>query len=1004
MRARLCGNTRTVVFLIGVLVLCLPSARGEDPTGLRDHFVTPPDDCRPQTRWWWMGNAVTKEEISRQLRQMHDQGLRGVEQISMEPVYEKGSVPYLSDAYFDLLKHVVAEARTLGMSVSLNFGGPGWVWGGDWIPREERNATLVASSLLLTGPTSVVMPLPTDAALSSYPADPTLRTIPPDYQLLAVVAGRVREGVLDPQSFQVLTDRLRDRRLPWQVPEGTWRVMAFWTSTLDNSVNHLDAKAMRHYVDYLGKKYSDALGDALGTTVESLFGDSFEVPRYRNGLYWCDSFPQEFRARKGYDLISYLPALWWEVGPLTPKIRYDVNEVLHQLAMEAFFGTFGEWCRAHGIRSRVQPYGFVSDNLEGAGAVDIPEMEVTAGEKDAVPWFDPRISPREYVASGAHLAGRNVVSVEAYTYLHWEPYRATLEELKIASDIFLRSGANRFMNHGFLASPESDITPTRGFFPAIHISPDNVWWRYYHHLSDYLGRCCYLLRQGSYCADVAIYSPLANQWTLDVLNARRWSRDFEWGELSRLLISNGYAYDLVNDDTLQHHASFDKTALHLGAMTYRVLILPNITALPLETLRSVEAYVHQGGTVVALERVPEASCGLANWQDADREVREIVARLFTAPAGREDVGRQTLGQGTTYWINQVFDRREFLDRHSSSFDPFLNAIRRHVAPDMAIDFEREGLRNNEGLCFLHRRQESRDIYFVANVQDRPIDWLVGFRVDKAVPWRWDPNTGQIAETFEYQERDGSTVLPLRLRPYGSTLLVFEKSPPRPHVVATSLAKIEQVEDRRVAGWTDREGDHFATLESGEVCRATVHQLPAPLRVANSWHMVLESPHFARLEQRLDTLVSWTDLPAARHFSGTGVYTTDFELPDAYLRNDLELPLDLGVVGNVAEVRLNGQPVGTTWMRGQPLELSGVARAGRNRLEISVTNTLINRVSGWTTFPDVPQELQPRLGHGLPEGQAMRLLGFSPLPRSGLLGPVEIHPYQRLELSQPPRKP
>ena len=82
--------------------------------------------------------------------------------------------------------------------------------------------------------------------------------------------------------------------------------------------------------------------------------------------------------------------------------------------------------------------------------------------------------------------------------MHWEPYRATLEELKIAGDMFLLAGANKFVNSGFIASPERDIAPSRGFYAAIHISPDNVWWPYYHFLSDYVARCCYLLRQGEF--------------------------------------------------------------------------------------------------------------------------------------------------------------------------------------------------------------------------------------------------------------------------------------------------------------------------------------------------------------------------------------------------------------------------------------------------------------------------------------------------------------------------
>ncbi len=187
-----------------------------------------------------------------------------------------------------------------------------------------------------------------------------------------------------------------------------------------------------------------------------------------------------------------------------------------KLEWKRFFETFLDWCAAHGVQGRIQPYGFSTDNIQASGITHIPEMEITAGEKDAVPWFDTRIGPKKYVASGAHLYGRNVVSTEAYTFLHWQPFRATLEELKIASDVFLKTGANKFYNHGYTCSPERDAVPTRSMGAAIHISHDNVWWKYYPCLSTYIARCCYLLRQGEYTADIAIYSPLANQWTKNV--------------------------------------------------------------------------------------------------------------------------------------------------------------------------------------------------------------------------------------------------------------------------------------------------------------------------------------------------------------------------------------------------------------------------------------------------------------------------------------------------------
>jgi hypothetical protein len=979
------------LLLVGLLLI--PSlSQAAAPAHLLESFADPPTDCRPHTRWWWMGNAITKDDISLQLREMHAQGIGGVEQITMQPVYEKGNVPYLSDAYFDLLKHTVAEARDLGMSVSLNFGGPGWIWGGDWVPPDQRNQSLLSSSMRIQGPAHIDQALPLDATINprdmrSYPR------IEPEDRLIAVVAGRERDGVLDPNSLIEITARVRDRRLQWNVPEGAWRLMAFWATIPEggNAVNHIDKQAMAHYVEYLGAKYAGALGGEFGKTIDSLFGDSFEVPVHRNGIYWSDTLPDEFAARKGYDLITRLPAIWWEVGEIAPKIRYDVNHVLHQLGMDAFFETFTTWCTANNVKSRVQPYGFVTDNLEGAGAVDLPEMEITAGEKDAVPWFDTRIGPKKYVASGAHLYGRNIVTTEAYTYLHWEPYRATLEELKISSDIFLRSGANKFYNHGFIASPERDIAPSRGFYAAIHISPDNVWWRYYRHLSDYIARACFLLRQGRFHADVAIYSPLANQWTKDALNARRWTRDFDWGDLGRLLISNGYDFDLINDDALQRLASFDGPALRVGEMAYSMLILPKIEALPLASLEQIEAYVKQGGILIALERVPEASCGLANHERNDQKVREIVGKLFDKPAGRNSTGEHAYGTGKTYWLAPVM-HRGILDRHSAQFDPFLKVLRGIVRPDMAIDFVRYDLRENDGLACIHRTSDQRDIYFVTNVQDRPVDMDVTFRVSDAAPWQWDPYTGDVRPLHQYEELSGGTSVPLNLQAYASTFLLFERGEARPHVTATDFESIRRVDDRQIEAETGRNGRHSIALapKQREVA-VDVAGVPAPLALTGPWRLVLEAPWFSRRDRVLTELVSWTEFEDLRHFSGTGTYEAEFDLPEVYVADDISLSLVLGDVGNVAGVRINNKPAGVAWMRGQDLDVTGLVKPGVNKIAIDVTNTLINRVAGLEELPPVPEPLQPRFGKGLHEEQspARKLVGFEPLPRSGLLGPVEI---------------
>ena len=74
-----------------------------------------------------------------------------------------------------------------------------------------------------------------------------------------------------------------------------------------------------------------------------------------------------------------------------------------------------------------------------------------------------------------------------------------------------------------------------------------------------------------------------------------------------------------------------------------------------------------------------------------------------------------------------------------------------------------------------------------------------------------------------------------------------------------------------------------------------------------------------------------------HFSGKGCYALTFNLPGTYLQENTRLRLSLGTVGVVAEIRLNGHPVGIHWRPGQEFEIETLARAGENTLEVDVTD-------------------------------------------------------------------
>ncbi len=189
------------------------------------NFRNPPTDCWPHTRWWWPGNPVTKEEITRQLVEMRNHGIWGVEQITMELVYEKGNIPYLSDEFMEMLKHTVKEAKRLGMEVSLNFGGPGWIIGGDWVKEKDKSKDMVPTFIDIAGNQTYNGNLPDGLTKTKRSWERFTPKLDGNEILLAVVAGKIeRDGKINESSLVNLTGNVTGSKIMWKVPDGEWRL------------------------------------------------------------------------------------------------------------------------------------------------------------------------------------------------------------------------------------------------------------------------------------------------------------------------------------------------------------------------------------------------------------------------------------------------------------------------------------------------------------------------------------------------------------------------------------------------------------------------------------------------------------------------------------------------------------------------------------------------------------------------------------------------------------
>ena len=98
--------------------------------------------------------------------------------------------------------------------------------------------------------------------------------------------------------------------------------------------------------------------------------------------------------------------------------------------------------------------------------------------------------------------------------------------------------------------------------------------------------------------------------------------------------------------------------------------------------------------------------------------------------------------------------------------------------------------------------------------------------------------------------------------------------------------------------------------------------------------------------------------------------------------------------NIAEVRLNGKSLGIVWTDPWTVDLTGTVKAGKNELEIEVTNLWVNRLIGDAGLPKSKRYTGTNASDRDPNTKYRQplLRGYlptDPLLRSGLLGPVIV---------------
>ncbi len=282
------------------------------------------------------------------------------------------------------------------------------------------------------------------------------------------------------------------------------------------------------------------------------------------------------------------------------------------------------------------------------------------------------------------------------------------------------------------------------------------------------------------------------------------------------------------------------------------------------------------------------------------------------------------------------------------------------------DFEGRDLR------WIHRRTDGADLYFVANTKPEPLKRECIFRIKAKTAELWDPETGKIYAAAAAEQADGRTSATLRFGPAQSWFVVFRDAP------SELISK-----HNPFFSWN------------------TVQE------ITGTWSLSFDPDWGSKEAVTLDRLQSWSEHsdPLVKYYSGTATYLKNFNVSAADISDaNSSFCLDLGKVEVMARVKLNGKECGSAWKPPYRIDISDALRPGRNKLEIEVVNTWVNRMIGdeqlsldakwkdWETLLEWPEWFKE--GRRSPSGRytfttARHYKKQSALMPAGLLGPVCI---------------
>ena len=602
---------------------------------------------------------------------------------------------------------------------------------------------------------------------------------------LYICAATVENGLYDFTKKVDLTSLWKkdSDTIKWSAPDNQeWGILSFHikrmyegthivTNISDSNpyINIIDKGAIERFISLTHNAYKQCIPSELKNYIHAFFTDEPSLmTSYLHddvtllpAIPWSRSFREAFSNKYNYDIVPMLPYLFEDGGSETVYKRLDFWSLVAGMVEENYYGQIQNWCNANGpassghalLEESLYWHAVYEGNLyRNLRRMDLPALDMLTSDPVGLAHSN-QIPVPKFVSSVAHLTNRSEVMSETSAHQEHAVKQPVSFEMRMA---------------------------TVGYQFALGLTTVTSYYKYDEFsnaertlFNNYIGRLSFMLSKGKHVADVAVYYPIQSMWgnltptkktTWEPPEAKRTESvpddiprnnnlyltnhiipyrsdlpeaqrvDAALGEVSKILLSNQLDFDFIDDQAIIESQITDG-ALNLFGETFKILILPETSIIPLTTYRKIQDFVKNGGRLIALGQLPQTGMNPS-------ETSSIV-----------NITNQLSKSGGVQVLKNLAE--------------IAPALKNQGLPDVSLSL------NCDEMFYNHRSDGKSDIYFLINLSEKPVERGVSFRATGKIE-KWNPVTGQI-QMIKGRKGKNITTVYTSLKPLEGVFYVFERN-------------------------------------------------------------------------------------------------------------------------------------------------------------------------------------------------------------------------------------